>query len=321
MKYYRRVIRICAEDSPAVRLGLALSRQGLSDDEIAEHPMTLECDARWPGVLTWVEYRQRRATWDKVRQCIGLDGQFWEGAELLMYPPDWLNKSEQLYRDLPLNRAGVNAIGCDPGEGGADSAWAVGDEQGVKRIAARKTPDTTVIPNVSIALMAEWHVPPERFCMDRGGGGKQHADTLRSRGYPIRTVAFGEPLALEPVRRMRQVTERKENIEERYTYKNRRAQMAHELRLLMDPDVGPGYAIPVWANNDRNLRQQLAPIPLWYDDEGRIYLPSKNKKDEKSSKKTLVDIIGYSPDEWDAVMLMTHALLHKGSAKMKAGAV
>ena len=72
VRYFRRVIRIKATDSPNVRLGLAQDRAGLTvTDEILV-----------PGVLTYAEYRKRRATWDRVRQCIGLDGEFWKGIRL-----------------------------------------------------------------------------------------------------------------------------------------------------------------------------------------------------------------------------------------------
>jgi hypothetical protein len=321
MKWYRKVIRIRAEDSPCVRAGLALERRGLTPSQIDEHPMVLAAEAKWPGVLTYREYKQRRATWDKVRQCIGLDGEFYEGGELLMYPPDWLNAAENVWASLRGQPRKARAIGCDPGEGGADSAWAVVDELGVIELLAHKTPNTTDIPKITKALIRQHGVDPRNVGIDRGGGGYQHACALEDDGFPVRTIAFGESMLLEPIRRKRWHSERIENFEERYVYVNRRAQMAHELRLLLDPATGPGWGLPVWYNGDRSLRQQMAPIPLSYDKEGRIWLPPKNKKDPNAKERTLVEIIGYSPDEWDAVMVASHCLLHKGAAKAVAGGV
>ena len=63
----------------------------------------------------------------------------------------------------------------------------------------------------------------------------------------------------------------------------------------------------------------LAVMPKLTDPEGRIWLWPKNanvktmKPGERAEddKKCLVGIIGHSPDEADAFVLMVHALLHK----------
>ena len=73
MKYHRRVITIRAEDSPNVRLALAQRAAG----KVPTGKVLV------PGVLTWEQYLHHRATWDKMRQCIGLDAKFYLGAELL----------------------------------------------------------------------------------------------------------------------------------------------------------------------------------------------------------------------------------------------
>ena len=86
MRYYRKIIKIRAEDSPNVRLALEQQRLGI----IPTNEILV------PGVLTWTECCKRRATWDAIRQCIGLDAEFYEGAELLLFPPEWLNRAEQL---------------------------------------------------------------------------------------------------------------------------------------------------------------------------------------------------------------------------------
>src|SRR5437667_99689 len=88
--YHRRVIRIPAEDSPNVRLGLAQRARGIEPT----HEVLI------PGMLTLAEYDLRRATWDKRRQCVGLDARFWEGAELLLFPPERLARAAAVARLL-----------------------------------------------------------------------------------------------------------------------------------------------------------------------------------------------------------------------------
>ncbi len=89
-RYYRKVIRIRGEDSPNVRLGMAEKMHGMerSDRQLV------------PGILPYGEYLYRRANWDKIRQCIGIDAQFYEGAEILLYPTLWLNLAEQYHDQL-----------------------------------------------------------------------------------------------------------------------------------------------------------------------------------------------------------------------------
>ena len=59
------------------------------------------------------------------------------------------------------------------------------------------------------------------------------------------------------------------------------------------------------------LRQQLAPIPIQYDGEGKIVLPPKYKKDRNSTQITLTELIGHSPDEADALALAVYGLTKK----------
>src|SRR6266446_8686061 len=108
MSFHRRVIHVRAEDSPNVRYALAQIAKGIKPtDEVLV-----------PGILTWGEYKFRRATWDKVRQCIGLDGRFYEGAEVLLFPPEWLTRAADVARSLVGKPRKVEAIGIDTGEGG-----------------------------------------------------------------------------------------------------------------------------------------------------------------------------------------------------------
>lgn len=306
MRYYRKVLHISAEDSPNVRLGLyqQKNRKPITDEVVV------------PGVLTFREYVKRRETWDKVKQCISLDGRFYEGAEVLLYPPEWLDRANRLADDLLRGQLGLPAIpaerqargiGVDPGEGGDDTAWAVVDEYGLIEMISKQTPDTSVITGDTIALMKRHGVPPESVCFDRGGGGLQHADRLRYEGYNVNTVAFGEAVTPDPRRGTVALSEKMSEREEKYVYKNRRAELYGYLRVLLDPATeGHGFAIPpLYAE----LRRQLAPIPLLYDDEGRLYMLPKNRRGAaRASEPTLTDLLGRSPDEADALVLAVHAL-------------
>lgn len=311
--YHRRVIKIRATDSPNVRLGLEQAARG----EAPTHEVLI------PGVLPYADYLQRRATWDPVRQMIGLDAEFYEGAELMLYPVDWLNQAEQRHAALVATgrQRRARAIGCDPGEGVASSAWAVVDEYGLIELLSLRTPDTTVIPDTTLMLMRKYGVPALRVCLDRGGGGKQHADTLRRRGHQVRTVAFGESVIPGPQRGRVQFSTRREAVEEKYVYVNRRAQLYGELRELLDP-AGDGQGRPRLAlpATYHELRRQLAPIPLQYDQEGRLVMMPKSKRDRNDKRPTLTELIGHSPDEADALVLAVHAMLH-ASSRAKAGAV
>lgn len=127
MAYHRKVIKIRAEDSPNVRWGIAQRRLGIKPAN----------DILVDGVITYREYLHRRNTWDEIHQCIGLDAEFYEGAELLMFPPHWLNYAENNNRKLFEEhykktgnrlRRQARAIGCDPAEGGDKTCWSVVDE-------------------------------------------------------------------------------------------------------------------------------------------------------------------------------------------------
>lgn len=329
---FRKVIRIRAVDSPNVRLALAEVAAG----RLPSHQELI------PGLLSYQEYLQRRAVWDVVKQCVGLDAEFYQGAQALLYPPVWLNAAEA--RWVALNDdSGVRAsrgklprsLGVDPAEGGDNTAWAWGDTLGLLGLQSMKTPNTTVVTSTTLALMREHGIPAERVCFDRGGGGKEHADRLREQGHRVRTVAFGESMVLPPRAGIVPLPDRREHAEERYVYVNRRAQLFWELRLCLDPDgpgveaegvtmvggkQGMGGRVTAWALPPggvdpvyQELRRQMAPIPVLHDGEGRVRMLPKRRKDQGSEEKCLEAIIGQSPDELDAVVLCLHGLLHKGT--------
>lgn len=305
--HHRRVITIQAADSPNVRAGKEVI----------------------PGLLTAEEYAHRLATWDEVRKEIGLFARFWMGAQLLLFPPDWLDLAERNWNNVQAfgGRRQAKAIGCDPGEGGANSSWAVIDELGVIELRAEKTPDTTDVTDVSEELLKQHRVPAEMLMFDSGGGGKQHADRMRQLGHEVRVVAFGSPVQLE-VRRwggMRPATERIDVKEDHLAFFNRRAEMYHALSQLCDPALAranglPGFAVPPGVttgsarcpvHGGRCLRAQLAVMPRMTDSEGRYKLPPKSKTSESSKERSLTCMIGHSPDEADALVIAVRAMTTK----------
>jgi hypothetical protein len=295
---YRRVIKITGEDSPNVKAGLLYRRYG-------REPLG---EILIPGVLPWDDYLKRLETWDPVRICVGIKAEFWEGADALLYPPQWLNRAEDLHRTLVGMPRRGKALGVDPGEGVANTSWTVVDDLGVIEQVSMLTPDTAVIIGHTKALAETWHVPAEDIVFDRGGGGKQIADLLRSQGWNVRTVSFGESPTPELHRGMTPFGEKKERIELSRTYKTRRAEMYGILRDSLDPSLSPmGFAIPPQYVE---LRRQLSLIPLLRDGEGCLYLPPKTRK-PGSSVKSLQDIIGRSPDEADSLVLAVYGLRRK----------
>lgn len=323
-RYFRRVIRVRGEDSPNVRLALAQRAAGL----VPTGELIV------PGVLSWEEYQKRRKTWDKVRQVIGLDAEFYEGAGVLLWPPELLNLSQHQARLLrskggaPYKRQ-ARALGIDSGEGTANTSWAVGDDIGLMRLISKKTKNTAVITGDTIAIGREFGIPPYKWYFDLGGGGRQHADRLRQQGYPVQTVAFGKQLDLEPKHGKRMVKDRKENREDKYTYVNRRAQMYHKLYLLLDDEEGTRQPYAIEFDEDeatQELRRQMSCVPKvlgnWsmYDAEGRIRMLPKTKRRPDSDEITLTDLIGHSPDELDAVCLMVYGVFLHKAVKAMAGA-
>ena len=296
--YHRKIIKIKAEDSPNIRLALSEIQWG---EKLSGKVLV-------PGLIDYETYLQRRKMWDNVRQCIGLDAEFYEGAEVLLYPPDWLNRAETIARGLGERKAA--SIGIDPAEGGDNTVWAASDKKGLIELVSMKTPDTSIIPSRTLQFMHKHGVEAESVYFDRGGGGKEHADRMRAQGHKVNSVAFGESVkSFTRFRFGRTAKERMEEEETRYVYKNRRAQMYGMLRILLDPTNEDGWGIP---EKYTELRRQLGPIPLMYDGEGRLELPPKNKRDPQSTKETMTDLIGCSPDEADALVLSVFGLRGEG---------
>lgn len=300
---YHKILRIRAQDSPNVRRGLAQEAKGI----IPDNKLIV------PGVKTYLEYKNDRKHLNEIEQCVKLDAEFYKGKESLMFPPVWLNRAATFAESIRKKPRQARAIGCDPAEGGDKTSMAAVDEFGLIELVSKKTPDTNIIPGELLAFMFKHGVAPENVAIDRGGGGKEHADRIRAMGFPIRTIAFGESPSIDPRHSKIHPKERLGMKEERAAYKNLRAEMYDTLRNLIDPslqemDGSPGFAIPAY---EKELLRQLRPIPLLHDAEGTKYLLPKNKKSPDSKEKTLTELIGCSPDEADAFVLGIHAMLNK----------
>lgn len=322
--YVRKVIQIKAADSPNVRYAEAeIARGREPSDRIII-----------PGVKSWSKLQENLLTWDKVLKCVGIDAEFYEGAEVLLFPPDWLNAAEERHRQLV--RLGVvrraEAIGIDPAEGGDRTAMCAVDRFGIIELVSRQTPNTAVAVNEAIAFILRHNLQEhtERVMVDRGGGGNWLAGQLKERGYEdIRTVGFGEPVTIDPRRGIMPISTRKEHAGVRYAFKNRRAQLYGTLSAFLDPSINVDdkghsrvFAIPTDDEKCKELRRQLAVIPKLYDKEGRLELPPKRKAGteadrmrnpgaESQKKVTLEELIGCSPDEADAAVLALHGMVDK----------
>lgn len=287
--YYRKVIHIRAADSPNVRLAEAEKLLGKEPSG----RMVIQ------GVKPYDEYLKNVKMWDPIQKCVSLDAEFYEGAEVKLYPKPWLTRATTIRRPAGKYKC---YMGVDTGEGGDDTVWTIIDRYGVLHQEAMKTPDTSVIPHNTIDLIKRWGIAAENVLFDKGGGGYEHVCHLRSLGVKVQSVGFGEK-ATDPhvTKRTKTVKERVEDRETGYVYKNRRAEMYGIARGLLDPGRNPsGFRIPRRYNE---LLRQLGPLPLLFDEEGRLYLPPKNKTDKNSTKLTIRDMIGCSPDEADSFVL------------------
>lgn len=304
--FYRKIIRIRADDSPNVKL----ARREI---ELGKEPSE---KILIPGLKDYPTLQKHRQLWDEVLQCIGLDAQFYKGGSILLYPPDWLNRAEQIALSLRSKKRTGRTIGVDPAEGGDSTVWTVIDEFGIIEQIGMKTKDTSVIPNTTLMLMKKYKVDAANVVFDRGGGGKQHADVLRTMGHFVRTVAFGESASAEmtPFPTFLSFRQEVDRAETQYTFANRRAQMYWLLRQMIDPQYNEqGFGIP---QEYTELRSQLAPIPLTFGNEGRIELLPKNSSSKNG--ESLTSLIGHSPDEADSLVLAIFGMLYPNPAKTKA---
>ncbi len=343
-RYARKVITISALDSPNVAYGLRqkeLGHKATGRDHRTGDPIV-------PGVLRYDEYVHRLQTWDKARIEIGVYGRFYEGADQLLYPPDWLDNAHEFHAIISqprYQRPFRRFLGIDVGEGGDETVWTVVDRLGIIHEEGERTPDTSVIPKRTRELMRLYRIHAYDTAFDRGGG-KTHADALRQLGFAVRTVAFG---ASPGYAQWDDVDENgdpdpavaRHLLELKSVFKNRRAQLYWEGSALFNPArcIAPGLATPEGevpplpddadyrgrlASPDGfglppdllELRRQLAPVPKLRDGEGKGWLPPKKKNKDTSTERSLTDILGCSPDRADAFVIAAHLMI---GAELEAG--
>lgn len=311
MGLLRKVIRIRAEDSPNVRHAqAAIEKYG--ETEARKRGLLKNII---PGVLSYDEYRIRRATWSTVEQAVTLDAEFAADSAEMLFPLEWLNHSNEI---AILASRHAKYMGVDTAEGGDNTVWLAINEYGVLDIKSQKTPNTAIIPAETMAFAAKHGIQAHNIYFDMGGGGKEHHDVLHHiHNYPVNGVRFGSAPTPHRTRAMTPLNQRDEEDDTRYVYKNRRAEMYHLLSLAMNPDTGPGFAIP---GKYTELRRQLSPIPRKYDGEGRLFLPPKNAKKSDSDEVTMRSLIGCSPDEADALVLAVYGW-KKGKRQSGGGVV
>lgn len=311
--YYRYVMRVQATDSPNIRLALAQQRRGeVPTDELIV-----------AGVKSWGDYQREKLTWDEAHCCVSHGADFYEGTGARLYPGLWLNRAEEIARNLKnKQKRRASAVGVDTAEGGDSTVMTAIDDFGILEQISKKTPDTSQITREVKAFMMKWGMSREdaHNCLfDAGGGGKEHADRMRDEGWKVRAIAFGGTASnIHLTRKLKTIVERVEEKEVAYVYKNRRAEMYGLARHLLDP-VNEGFGIP---EELAELRRQMEPIPLKYDGEGRLYVPPKDKPpgNPDSPVETLKELLGCSPDEADSFVLAVFGLMTK-SNRAVAGAI
>lgn len=322
-RYFRKVFHIRAEDSPNVVRGFEREAAGLPDDGRVVIP----------GVKTFAEYKLDRLTLPPDEAAVILDAVFYSGREVKVFPRELLDRAEAF--GLRLARGEVRdpetgfpvptarrpeGLGCDAAEGGDSTSFAAVDRYGILALESHKTPDTNRIPYLATDFAHKHGVSKLEariFKFDRGGGGKQHVDRMRSWGWDVGTVGFGEAPARQPKRGRVLHPEAVDEKETRYEYLNRRAEMYWDLAFLFSSPEGFGLPRELAAV----LRPQLEPLPKLFDGEGRLYLPPKNRRpgsDPNKKVKTVVELVGHSPDESDALVLAVYGMI-ESKRRPKAG--
>ena len=323
----RKVIHIGAEHSPNVQVGKELAARGYKGEK--GWPTVI------PGVLSYPEYLRRKVQWDKIKQSMRLYGHFYEGESELLYPPAWLDLGEEVYKayhpdgydfdKCTKTRDGfrkAKAMGIDGGAGRDLTVFTIVDEIGIIMQHSLPTPNTMKICSLAQLYMQNFKIPPSMVTIDVGGGGKQIADRLKELGIKIRAIAFGGTATPPKEVKTRRKAAKVEVEEVRMTYKNRRCEMYGLLRDQFDPNLNPaGFAIP---EEMFELRQELSVHPLWYDSDGKMYLPAKSVQPHRKNKETDEITIkkmlnGRSPDRADSLVLANFAMV-KPIQKRRIGA-
>lgn len=343
--FLRLVHRIRAADCPNVRDALVRLKRGLPVDP---YPII-------SGAITYEQYLGDRATLPPARQQVQLDADWWEGADEKLVLGAWCDAArafavEQL--DHGRGRAGLpRYMGVDTAAGGDDTAWVAGDRLGVDRCKAKKTPNTNDVYGMTLDLMRAWNVPAGNVVFDLGGGGREHVHRLRANGHAVRGVAFGKMPTLDVKRAgvLNPFEERRDVTEDAAAYSDRRSEMAWDVRLILERGpatqdnphgeyVGrefhpgtlqraPGFGL---AGEDvEELVRQLTAAPVLWDGKGRFKLipkesPNRRAGDEADDQHqlhtpTFRQLIGRSPDLFDALCCMVFGMTHRPTPAVAGG--
>lgn len=296
--FHRWTTRIQAVDSPNVRLAILQEKRGLKPtNEIIV-----------PGVKPWSEYQKNLAMWPEDQQTVSLSADWYEGAEQKLFPAAWLEFAEKRAEELRGFKRVAKAVGIDTGEGSANTSLCAVDERGIIGMESCKTPKPKEVVKMVIAFAKRHKVPWDHVFFDLGGGGHWVAGFMREMSYQVRTVAFGGAATKGREPGVKVYDEKLEEDELKMEYFNKRTEMYGKFSVLIDPSRGEGFGIPSDAPVFAELRRQMLPIPRLYDSKGRLWLPPKHKKDKDSTVKTIVDLIGCSPDELDSAVLAVHGM-------------
>jgi len=302
----RKVIHIDGDDSPNVKAG----KRYVAAKARGRPPVLI------PGILSYEDYMHREAKWDAYNRAVRLHGRFYEGDDRQMFPAAWLDAAERAWQRVKGMDRGPCYLGVDVAAGGRDqSVWIVVDHLGIVECMVKDTPDTTVLPEITLSLMGKHGIRPMHVCVDSGGGGKQAiVDPLARIGKHIRGIAFGGGATRPKV------------------YRNTRVEMYAALSEAFDPatwrtakDVDKsGRVVDTgeytqcmsfdWSGDSASefseLRNELQSMPVMYDQEGRQWLLPKEKQSNHSSVVTLRELIGHSPDRADALALANWAMVY-----------
>ncbi len=310
--FARKIIRIRACDSPNVRYALAQIalglKRGMTMKEITSDPAF--APEIVPGMRRYEDYIYKLDTLDEIKAAAELHAYWYKGAALLLYPPKTLSWCQTLHDQLSrtTRKRRALAIGIDTAEGGDSTVFTAGDNLGVMEQESLKTPDTSIVIPRLLAFGKMMGVSPANWVFDRGGGGHIYACDLRKMGHPVRTIAFGNPPSTTPPKKSpKRVTEKIEQHEDKTVYETMRVELYWEFALACDPVRG-GYAIPARFTE---LLRQMESIPRQYDKNGIAWLPPKSKKNKESKEKTLIEIVGCSPDELESTILMHWGVKHR----------
>jgi len=302
--FYRRCFQMPAEVSPNIRLARIQLAKGLEPTG----------EVIIPGVKPWNEYVKNRELWDPIQQQVSLDAEFPEDEHVKMFPPEWIDRAEELAKQGGYGTQAESA-GVDSAQGGDNSSFAAANRKALLALDGLKTPDTTHIVDRTVELLRRYPLlRPERIYFDQGGGGYQHACVLRQHGYDVRTVYFGAAATPEPEPGVVTLDERISHGERRSAYKNKRSELYGIFRKYLNPAEGYNFALPgevlnrPRADGGPSLREQMQAVPLDYNEEGQICIRPKTRRDEKDKRETLTELVGCSPDELDAVALAVYGL-------------